>query len=204
MSRWNARELSVQLSARLYQMLLFVYPAAFRQQFGSEMVQVFRVACRHSVARGSRSLVHFWVEALADLVASGSAERLAEMRPRSGQHRPYLYVGALILSLVTGYVHLCADADALAIVLLLGGAFGFGLACPVAAWRWALILGMGIPAALLVGHGLEVRAVPHRDTDLPVLAPLVPALLGVYTGAFMHRVFPRLATSSRFSRQQPL
>jgi hypothetical protein len=182
MSHRNVREWSIRLSAGIYQALLVVYPLTFRRQFGPEMVQVFRVACRHSVSRGGRSLVWFWMQALADLVASGSAERVSEMRRRSGQHRPYLYVGALILSLVTGYVHLRADADALSVVLLLGGAFGFGLACPVAAWRWALILGMGIPAALLVGHGLVAPSVPHRDTDLPVLAPLVAALLGAYTG----------------------
>jgi hypothetical protein len=200
MSRSNMRERSLQLSACIYQMLLIIYPSTFRRQFGHEMVQVFRVACRHSVSCGGRSLVQFWVRAFSDLAASGSAERLDEIRRRTGPHRPYAYAGALMLSLVTGYLHLRADADALSIVLLLGGAFGFGLAFPAAAWRWALILGLGIPTALLVAHGVAVPSVPHRDADLPVLAPVLPALLGAYTGALL----PRLILSSRSSRQQPL
>jgi len=200
MSRWNAGERSLQVSACIYRMLLIIYPTAFRRQFGREMVQVFRVAGRHSLACGSRSLLQFWVRAFSDLAASGSAERLDEVRRRTGPHRPYAYAGALTLSLLTGYVHLHADADALSIVLLLGGAFGFGLVFPAAAWRWALILGLGIPAALLVAHGVAIPSVPHRDADLPIPAPLVPALLGAYTGA----LFPRLALPSRFSRQQPL
>ncbi|HEX6506722.1 MAG TPA: hypothetical protein VF221_03730 [Chloroflexota bacterium] len=202
MSRWNVREWTIGLSAHIYGTLLVLYPSSFRRRYGREMVQVFRVACLQAAAHGSRGLVRFWFQAFADLAASGFAERLSDRRSQNGPHRPYVYVGALIVSLVAGYVHLRADADALSIALVLGGAYVFGLACPKGAWRLALIVGLGIPAALLVAHGVAAVPVAHRDADLPLPAPLLPAFIGAYTGAFMHRLLPRLVISSGSGRWQ--
>lgn len=203
MSCLNVRARSFGLSVRIYQTLLIVYPPDFRREFGPEMVQVFRAACRHPAKHSFHGLVRFWFHTLVDLVASASAERLSDLRKLNGSHRPYVYLGALLLSLATGYLHLRADADALSIALLLGGACIFGFACPAGAWRLALIVGLGIPAALLVGHGGVAPPFTHRDADLPLPASLIPALIGAYTGAFIHRLLPRLMISSRFGGQQP-
>lgn len=197
MSRRDAREWLIELLTRIYGTLLIVYPSTFRHQYGQEMIQVFRAACHHPAAHGSRGPVRFWFRAVADLAASARAERLADSRRRRGPHRPYLYAGALMVSLVAGYVHLHSDADGLSIALVLGGAGGFSLVCPKGAWRFALIVGLGIPAALLVAHGVTAPTAAHADADLPLPAPLLPALIGAYLGALMHRVFPRPIISSR-------
>ena len=42
-----------------------------------------------------------------------------------------------------------------------------GLTHPKGVVRLALILGLGIPAALLVAHGAFGPSVPQRDADLP-------------------------------------
>ena len=202
MSVSNVRERSVDLSARIYTLLLIAYPPTFRREFGRQMVQVFRAACRHSVQESPRGMMRFWLHALTDLVASASAERLSDRRARSGSSSPYLYMAALILSLSTGYLHLRADADALSVGLLLGGACIFGLVHPKGALRFALILGLGIPAALLVAHGGAAPSIPHRDADLPLPAAFIPALLGAYTGVIAHRIFSRLAGSLKFGRQE--
>jgi hypothetical protein len=201
MSVSNLRERTIELSARTYAILLIAYPPTFRRDFGSQMIQVFRAACRHSMKQGSRALMRFWAYALADLVTSASAERFSDRRARQGPSRPYMYMGALILSLSTGYLHLRADADVLSVALLIGGAFVCGLAHPKGALRFGLLLGLGIPVALLVAHGAAAPPVPHRDADLPLPAAFIPALLGAYTGVFAHRVFPRLVSSLRLGRQ---
>lgn len=202
MSVSNPHERSINLAARLYGILLVAYPASFRREFSGQMVQVFRVACRHSVREGRRGLLHFWLHALVDLITSASAERLSDRRARNGPGIPYLYMAALILSLVTGYLHLRADADVLSVALLLGGGSFFGLVHPKGALRFALILGLGIPAALFVAHGGVASPVPHRDADLPLPAALIPAMLGAYTGVVAQRIFPRLASSLRLGRPE--
>jgi hypothetical protein len=202
MSVSTRRKRGIELAACIYGTLLIAYPSIFRREFGAQMVQVFRTACRNSLQEGTWGLMRFWIYALVDLGASAFAERLADRRARPGQRRPYLYMGALILSLSTGYLHLRADADLLSVALLLGGAFVCSLTHPKGAPRFALILGLGIPAALLIAHGAAAPSVPHRDADLPVPAAFIPALMGAYTGVFAHRIFPRLASSLKLGRQQ--
>lgn len=202
MSGSDRRERSINLFARLYGIMLIAYPPTFRREFSGQMVQVFRAACRHSLQEGSRGLTRFWIHALADLITSASAERFSERRARSGPGAPHLYMAALILSIATGYLHLRADADVWSVALLLGGGCLFGLAHPKGVLRFALILGLGIPAALFVAHGGVASSVPHRDADLPVPASFMPALIGAYTGVFAHRLFPRLASSLRLGRQE--
>lgn len=191
MTRQNLRYVSVALSVQAYRVLLFLYPSGFRREFGPQMLQVFRTACRRSRLDGSPGLASLWLRALVDLVTSAGAERYSA-RQHNGPGYRFVYLGALVLSLFTGYLHLRADVDELSIVLLLGGAFVCGVACPRAAWRWALVLGLGIPFALLAAHGLNATSFPHRDTDVPLLAPLMPSLLGAYIGAGFAHLFTRL------------
>lgn len=61
------------ISYRVYGLLLFAYPPAFRQEFGSEMIQVFRDCYRAETNSGS--LPRFWFRTLADLVVTAARER---------------------------------------------------------------------------------------------------------------------------------
>lgn len=63
----------MNISYRLYGLLLFAYPSGFRREFGNEMLQVFR-DCYRAEAR-ARSLPSFWLRTLLDLVLTAAKER---------------------------------------------------------------------------------------------------------------------------------
>jgi hypothetical protein len=63
----------MNISCKLYGLLLLAYPPEFRQRFGSEMVQVFRDSYRLETSK--RSLPGFWLWTLFDLVVSAAQER---------------------------------------------------------------------------------------------------------------------------------
>ena len=63
----------MNISCRLYGLLLFAYPAEFRREFGNQLLQVFR-DCYRTEAR-ARSLPSFWLRTLIDLVLTAAKER---------------------------------------------------------------------------------------------------------------------------------
>ena len=63
----------MNISYRLYGLLLFAYPAEFRREFGNEMLQVFR-DCYRAEAK-ARSLPSFWLRTLVDLAFTAIKER---------------------------------------------------------------------------------------------------------------------------------
>jgi hypothetical protein len=79
----------------------------------------------------------------------------------------YLYLGTVLMSGFTGYIHLRADADRLVILLLVAACFVCGTVRPTGAWRWALIVGLGIPLAMLIGHGVPADSPSARCRSTP-------------------------------------
>lgn len=71
----------MNISYRLYGLLLFAYPADFRRAFGNEMRQVFRDCYRAEVRAGS--LPGFWFRILLDLALTAAKER-ADSSGRKG------------------------------------------------------------------------------------------------------------------------
>lgn len=66
-------------SCRLYRVLLRSYPAAFRQEYGAEMEQLFRDYCRDTYHRaGAVEVGRLWLHTLYDLAVSAFEEQLAE------------------------------------------------------------------------------------------------------------------------------
>ncbi len=63
----------LNISSKLYGWLLFAYPPEFRNDFGGEMLQVFRDCYRSEAGRGS--LPGFWLRTLFDLVITAIKER---------------------------------------------------------------------------------------------------------------------------------
>ncbi len=81
------------------------------------------------------------------------------------------------------------------LALLLAGLF-LGLLQPTAAWRWAVLLALGLPAMAVVGSLLRLRtAEPIRLDPRIVLVALAFALIGCYSGAVVRRIVARLTTS---------
>jgi hypothetical protein len=67
----------VALSVRIYWLLLAVYPAAFRQEYGSDMLQVFRDCCLITLHRaGAPGLLALWYGIISDLLSSALEENL--------------------------------------------------------------------------------------------------------------------------------
>lgn len=65
---------SVPLLVRLYALLLWLYPARFRREYGDEMLRVLRERVRET--RGPDAVVWLWGWALGDLLRSALAERV--------------------------------------------------------------------------------------------------------------------------------
>jgi hypothetical protein len=68
----------MNISCKLYGLLLLAYPPEFRRRFGNEMLQVFRDSYRLETCR--RSLPGFWLWTLVDLVMTAAQERANRWR----------------------------------------------------------------------------------------------------------------------------
>jgi hypothetical protein len=69
----------------MYQLLLVLYPASFRREFGREMVLVFRDASRfEQERRGTGGLLGLWMGMFFDLLATALLERVKEASAMSG------------------------------------------------------------------------------------------------------------------------
>ena len=72
------------LSPRLYRLLLAIYPADFRREYGREMQQVFCDLCRDELRRnGKLGLLRLWLRTLADLIRTASGEHSINVRARN-------------------------------------------------------------------------------------------------------------------------
>jgi hypothetical protein len=67
----------VAFSVRVYQVFLIAYPAQFRQEYGSHMIQVFRDGCLRVVRQdGTKGILRFWAVTLLDLIQSVISEHI--------------------------------------------------------------------------------------------------------------------------------
>jgi hypothetical protein len=74
----------VAISVRVYQTLLAAYPTKFQQEYGSQMVQVFRDCCLRAVGKGGKNeLARLWMVTFFDIlqsVVSEHAQKEIEMK----------------------------------------------------------------------------------------------------------------------------
>ncbi len=74
------------LSMRVYRWLLAAYPAAFRDEYGPDMIQLFHDLCRDTVkTSGAAGMATLWIRTLVDLAASVVRERLASLLHRENE-----------------------------------------------------------------------------------------------------------------------
>lgn len=93
-------------SDAIYRMLLFVYPAAHRREYGPFMAQAFRDLCRDAYRqRGIFGLTILWIRTLVDMAATATVEHVdalkgggwVMMQHRSVSPAPWEKVGLAIL-----------------------------------------------------------------------------------------------------------
>jgi hypothetical protein len=103
----------------------------------------------------------------------------------------WVHVAALAVGLGVGLVDFnLAGDDALPSLLLLAvPAFTFGFVRPRGAWRWGILVGIGIPAVHLAGPACGFHPpYPVLPTPWVTLIVLVPALASAYLGAVSRRL----------------
>jgi len=97
--------------------------------------------------------------------------------------------------LATGWIDLHTTEVIVTIVLLLAAGVVLGLLQPRAAWRWAVLIALGLPVMAVAAWltGLQTAEPVHLDPRV-VLVALAFALLGAYVGAFVRRTAHRFGT----------
>ena len=101
---------------------------------------------------------------------------------------------ALYLGLLVGLTDLRTDDPQLPALLLITFGLFLGFAQPKAAWRWALVLGLWVPALGLVALAARLTSTQLSDVLFSFVA-LVPALIGAYAGVLVNRFSSRAANT---------
>jgi len=90
--------------------------------------------------------------------------------------------------LFAGWVDFHNDEVQAAVLVVLVGSGLAGLAQPAHAWRWAVIVALGIPAVYLIGDAIGATPVSPPGPNLfGTLMALIPGFIGAYAGALARR-----------------
>ena len=96
---------------------------------------------------------------------------------------------SLALGLFTGWLDLHVTEVIVTILALVTSGLLLGLVQPSAAWRWAILIAIGLPIMELVAIKFSMQtAEPARLDLLIALVALVFALLGAYTGVLIRYI----------------
>jgi hypothetical protein len=96
---------------------------------------------------------------------------------------------AMVLALAIGWLDLHTTEVSVTIVAFLSAGLLLGLLQPIGAWRWAVVLGLGLPVAAAVGRLAGVRAAePIRLDPRNALVGFAFALVGCYVGVAVRRI----------------
>jgi len=134
----------LEVSARIYRMLLWAYPASFRRQYADEMADLFRDMAEAAVERrGTAGLIALWLRLVPDVVFTVVAQQLAETERRVAMWQEFW-----------GWAHVSA---ALTAALILAA-----LATPAdpASMLMAAVPICGVYLAALTSKGLGPRGRP--------------------------------------------
>ncbi len=105
---------------------------------------------------------------------------------------------ALVLGLVVGWLDLHVTEVVVTIISLLVVGLLLGIIRPSAAWRWAVLIAIGLPIMATIARvtGMQTAEPARLDVRI-ILVALVFALLGSYAGVFVRRTVRALTSHSR-------
>ena len=78
------------MSRRLYRVLLYFYPSAFRARFGRDMEATFADDLADAKNRGRVAVTGLWARALAQAILLGAEARFAALLKTSRDHPSYM------------------------------------------------------------------------------------------------------------------
>ena len=95
----------VAVSVSVYRFLLAAYPAEFREEYGEDMLQLFRDCALRAVGQsGSEGMVRLWAVTLLDLIKSLFEEHLQQETNMSKSTFIRISGWALVLAGIEGAV----------------------------------------------------------------------------------------------------
>lgn len=128
-----------------------------------------------------------WLIAVAEL-----KEQIVQ--PRAGWRDWPWYVFALVCGAGIGYLHLRLGELALAALLVSIATMFLGAVRPRWPWRWALLVALCVPLAMLAAHLGRERF--SRGAVFGSFALLMPSLACAYGGSFLRRLMGELFPKS--------
>src|SRR4051794_9896203 len=177
-----SRFTSLTGSQRIYRSLLLLYPRAFRQVFGADMVQVFGDRLREEGAASRRGSVAVWFSTLIDLFKSAPLQRMEKSMTREAAFGVlfvlFVAFGAIVFALgssgpgiVIGLALLVASGIALGVsgALRKGNAARGGPAGPIGIREWWVVLAAVMGAVELIAGIGQLVSEPSFDNALALL-----------------------------------
>ncbi len=104
---------------------------------------------------------------------------------------------AVLLGFVIGWLDLHVTEVAVTVLALLAVGLLLGLLQPVAAWRWAVLMVIGLPIMAAVARVIGLQTAEPARLDIRItLVALAFGLLGSYIGVLIRHTVRALTTRS--------
>lgn len=96
---------------------------------------------------------------------------------------------AVLGGFIAGAVDFRNDEPQAAVLVILAFAGLLGFVQPKKAWRWGIIVGLGVPVVYLIATalGYQSKSIPEPGWYASLIA-LIPAFLGAYGGALLRKL----------------
>lgn len=181
--------IAVRLSCGVYRLLLRTYPREFRDQYGREMLTVFRDRCRDAVRAGNLGAVY--IHTFGDWFVTCLRERL------STRFEVYWFA-AMAVGLFAAWVDFHNNEPQAPMLVIVIGSFILGAIRPHQAWLWGLIIGLCMPAAHLIGphigmHPIDAGTAGTTSGALSLIVLAIPAIICAYLGAGFRKLISTIA-----------
>ena len=113
---------------------------------------------------------------------------LAQVKDRRMLLDVVCVVVALIGGCVAGAVDFNNDEPQATVLVIIVFTGLLGFAQPRKAWRWAIIVGLGVPIVYLIAttFGYQPKSLPEPGWYASLIA-LIPAFFSTYCGAFLRK-----------------